>query len=405
MRILQIGKFYAPVRGGMETVLRQMCEGLLARDHEVTVLVAGTDSVDREEWIGDARGGKRGRLIRAASLAVVNSQPVVPSLPVLLRRCLATYRPDLVQLHWPHPAASLACWACLSRGRSGRVFPRLAIWYHADITRQRYGRWLLHPLMTANLRRADGIAVSSAGLREYSPLLRHWRDKVQIIPFGIDSEVWRCERSAAPADAEAPSECEFLFVGRLVYYKGLEPMLDALQLVPRARLVIVGDGPLRGRLAKRIRRNGLTDRVRLAGQLGDAELRALMGRACALLLPSVQASETFGVVQLEAMAAGLPVISSALPTGVAEVNLDGQTGRIVLPGDVRSLASAMEEILDQPECARAWGRAGRLHVRRHFSLERMLDELEAWYGNLLTGKTEAGLQRESDLQQDPDGPS
>jgi glycosyltransferase involved in cell wall biosynthesis len=107
-----------------------------------------------------------------------------------------------------------------------------------------------------------------------------------------------------------------------------------------------------------------------------------MGHARALVLPSVQASETFGLVQLEAMAAGLPVISTGLPTGVAEVNVDGQTGRVVAPGDVAGLAVALRELLADPARGRNWGEAGRRRLCEHYRRDRMAARLERWYAGL-----------------------
>ena len=372
MRILQVGKYYPPVKGGMETVLRHMCEGLLDRGHQVSAVVAGTDADERCDRLVGPRTGRYGRLWRAGSLAVINSQPLIPSLPALLRRELVRLQPDIVQLHLPHPGACAACLALLPW--HGPV--RLAVWYHADITRQRLGRRLLEPLLHGCLRRARGIAVSSTALGKHSQALRRWQEKVRVIPFGIDPEEW--------ADVGARADGPFLFVGRLVYYKGLALLLSALCRLPAAELVIVGDGPLRAELQAQSRRDGLDGRVRFAGDLPPAMLREEMGQARALVLPSAKASETFGVVQLEAMAAGLPVISTGLPTGVAEVNIDGETGRVVAPGDVEALTAALAEVLSDTEQARAWGDAGRRRVRESFTHDGMVTALERWYESLFT---------------------
>ena len=376
MRILQIGKYYPPSRGGMETVLRLMCEGLLDRGHEVTVLVSGPGWKDRWETIVGPRSGRAGRLLRTGTPVTVNGQPLSPGLPRLLAGVLRDDAPDLVQLHLPHPAACAAVLGALPRGAGAG--PALCVWYHADITRQRLGARLVRPLVRACLDRADGVAVSTATLRDGSALLAPHRERVKVIPFGIDADGW----AATTPTPEGP----FLFVGRLVYYKGLRLLIEAVQRTPEARLVVVGDGPLRRGLERQVREAGLVGRVRFAGELSEADLRREMGEARALVLPSDGEGETFGVVQLEAMAAGLPVISTRLPTGVAEVNCDGETGRVVPPGDTAALAAALAEILAAPETARAWGEAGRERVGARFGRDTMLDALEAWYADARAGR-------------------
>jgi len=375
MRILQIGKYYPPARGGMETVLMHICEGLLDRGHSVVALAAGRDRTDRHETLRGPVTGHTGLLVRCGSLCRLNSQPVTLSFPLWLRREIKSFNPDIVQLHLPNPMAAFSTWLQFPRGSQDS---RLAVWYHADITKQRLSGRLLEPLTNSVLDLADGIAVSTASLRDQSRLLARRSGKVAVIPFGIDHEAW-----APPADFRRRRRGSFLFVGRLVYYKGLDLLLEALARLPRAKLTIVGDGPLRRRLHERAACEDLRGRVRFTGELNDPDLRLVMTESAALVLPSLERSETFGLVQLEAMASGLPVVSTQLPTGVAEVNVDGVTGRLVPPGNVSALAAVLAEILDNPDRADNWGAAGRERVATNFDRADMIEALETWYRGLL----------------------
>ncbi|MCK9995339.1 MAG: glycosyltransferase [Candidatus Krumholzibacteria bacterium] len=374
MRILHIGKYYPPYLGGMETVLRNLTEGLLDRSCEVTVLTAGDEPLDRRETVVGPSSGRKGRLVRASVYGHLNSQPLTLTLMSLIRCEIAQLKPDLVHLHLPNPLAT-AAWLGVVAGRSTDT-PPLAVWYHADITRQRVGRFLVQPIVNACLKQSAGISVSSETLAARSPTLAPWRDKVSVIPFGIDSSPW---------DQVAPTlDGPFLFVGRLVPYKGLDVLLDALSRVPEAELVIVGEGPLESRLVKQAAAAGITDRVHFAGPMDQAGVAGHLARARALVLPSVDASETFGLVQLEAMAAGVPVIASDLATGVREVGEPGRTCLLVPPGEAAAWADAMNSLQDDPELVGKLGIAGRHRFQDRFTRESMLDRLLDWYSSMVS---------------------
>ncbi|MBK7702899.1 MAG: glycosyltransferase [bacterium] len=379
MRILQIGKYYPPAKGGMETVLAAITDGLLARGDEVDVLVAGEARRTIRRPL-PAPGGGSGELVRCGVAATLASQPLMPDLAAELRRLLRR-RPDVVTLHWPNPLAAAALLASARGPGAGR----LTVWYHADITRQRLGAALLRPLVRRLLARCDGVAVSSASLRDQSPLLAPHAARTAVIPFGIDPGPWRV--------GTHPGRGPLLFVGRLVYYKGIEVLLEAVARLPGAQLDIVGDGPLRARLAARAAQPDLAGRVRLRGELDDGALRSVMSGAAGLVLPSLLRAETFGLVQLEAMAAGLPVVATRLPTGVAEVTVHGETGWLVTPGDPAALTAALAELLADPVEAARRGEAGRRRVESRFHRDRMVAELADWYARLMdrTGGGKRGL--------------
>jgi len=375
MKILHIGKYYPPVLGGMETVLRNLTEGLLDRSCDVTVLTAGDESTDREETVTGPESGRQGRLIRAGVCGRLNSQPLTFTLPGLIRREIAWLKPDLVHLHLPNPLAASA-WLALSCSPAGEL-PPLAVWYHADITRQRLGRWLVKPIVDSCLKQAAGISVSSATLAEKSPVLARWRSRTKVIPFGIDPWPW--------LDVTAGLDGPMLFVGRLVPYKGLEFLIRAVARLPETELVVIGEGPLAEPLAKQADQAGCQSRIRFVGPMDQTGVAAHLTRARALVLPSVDSSETFGLVQLEAMAAGVPVIASDLPTGVREVGIPGETCLLVPPSDDLALAEAMGRLQDDLALARRLGEGGRRRFRECYSRDIMIDRLLTWYSTLIPG--------------------
>ena len=369
MRILHLGKYYPPHKGGMETVLRLIAEGLLAAGHEVRVIVSG----DRLHTGCEDLPGAPDALTRAGVIGTWQSQPLAPDLPRLLRREIVTFQPQVVHLHTPNP---LACAAWLTTGSVRarlRRGPALAIWHHSDIVRQRRLGALVRPVVRRCFEQAHGFSVSSAALRDGAAELAPYRDRVRVIPFGID---------AAPFAADPAGDGPLLFVGRLVSYKGLDVLLEAIAGLPDAQLDIVGEGPQQGVLARRAAQPDLAGRVRLLGGVADAELPPLLARARALVLPSRDRSETFGLSLLEAMAAGVPVIATDLPTGVRELCRPGQTGWLAAPGDAASLRAALAAALADPGEARRRGLAGRALVQESYGRERLARDLIAWYDGL-----------------------
>ncbi len=354
MRILELGKHYPPSRGGMETALRQLCLGLRRHGQQVLVLVAAEESrgsAERREGIAVRRLASWGRL---------QSVPLTPGLPGALRRALRSFRPDRVHLHLPNPGMALAWWIF----GSGSI--PLVISYHSDIVRQRWLRTLLEPVRQRLLRRARCILVRSQALLEESKSLSAHRERCRVLPFGVE----------LPPQAAAPTEEDgapyFLFVGRLVYYKGLEVLLEAIR-PEEHRLVVVGEGPRRAELERRVRQTGLSERVRFLGDCDEDQLQRLYRGCRSLVLPSVAASETFGLVQLEAMAHGRPVIASRASGGMVSIHREDVTALLVPPGDAVALREAMRTLWEDPARAQAMGAAAREHVAQHYRAELAQD--------------------------------
>jgi len=363
MKVLHLGKFFPPHRGGMETHLATLSAGL-ARHAEVEVVVAGGRRRSSEEIVNGVS------VTRARSLGVVAATPICPSLPGLVRRS----RADLIHIHHPHPFAMLAYLT------SGSPAPSV-ITYQSDIVRQRYLGAAISPLLHAALRRSAAILVSSPNYLETSAVLRRYRHKCHVVPLGIDAAASQAKDEAAVARIRGQFGGRLvLAVGRLVPYKGFEYLVHALRYVD-GHLVIIGSGPRRSALERAIAVAGLHDRVTLLGDVSDVQPYY---HACdVFVLPSVDRSEAFGIVQLEAMAATKPVVNTDVGSGVTFVSPDGETGIAVTPADSRALADAINRLLNDPPLRERLGQAGRARVRAVFGVEAMVQSTLDVYRHVL----------------------
>lgn len=362
MHILHIYKDYPPVMGGVEHHLRDLSEGLAARGHRVTAL---TTSQTRRTTVEAPLAGLE--VIRAARDLHLASTPL--SLAMLGRA--RGIRADIVHLHFPYPPGDLA--ALLAPGG-----PPLVVTYHSDIVRQRALLRLYRPLLGHTLRRAARIIATSPGYVRSSPFLRAHAAKCAVVPLGVDAA-----RFHPGAERPAGQPPVVLFVGRLRYYKGLHFLLDALPHVLPATLVIAGAGPERARLEAQAAALGVAGRVRFIGDVAVDDLPALYRAADVFVLPAHLRAEAFGIAQLEALASGLPCVSTELGTGTSYANRHGETGLVVQPGDAAALARAINILLASPELRRHYGANGRRRVERLFTSERMLDGVEAVYRDAL----------------------
>jgi rhamnosyl/mannosyltransferase len=371
VKVVHVYKDYPPVWGGIENHLRLLAEAQAAAGLEVTVVVTATDARTTTAF-------ERGvRVVRAARLAAVASTPLSPSLLRSLRRLAATH-PDVVHVHAPYPPGELGAALCAARAT--------VVTYHSDIVRQRLLGRVYRPLQQRLLRGADRILVTSPRYLSTSTALAAHLERCQVVPLGIDPEpLLHADPAAAAAVRARFGGPLVLFVGRLRSYKGLDHLLAAMATLPgRAALVVAGSGPLERRWRQLAAPLVAAGRCHFLGEVPDGDLPALYAAADVFVLPSVERSEAFGVVLLEAMAAAVPVVSTELGTGTSWVNLDGETGRVVPPRDPPALASAIAELLAAPERGRALGLAGRRRVLTEFTAARMTARVIASYREVLT---------------------
>ncbi|MCP4291818.1 MAG: glycosyltransferase [bacterium] len=365
----------------METVLENLMTGLLDAGVQVQAIVSSEHSHDSTQIIKGLNTKNSGKLIRTARVGHINSQPMNLGLVNVVRRQIESFRPDLVHLHQPNPLAAFVWFLLKNFWRID--LPPLVVWHHADITRQKLGARLVSPLIGKCYGASLGICVSSASLAQSSSLLKVSGQQAEIIPFGIEGHPWL---EIAPQRSG-----NFLFIGRLVPYKGLSVLLTALQLSGECKLDVVGEGPLLLELQNQVQQLGLSSRVFFHGSCEPAQLANLMSKARALILPSINESETFGLVQLEAMASGLAVIATRLNSGVAEVGVDGETCLLVPPNDSKSLAAAITTLIEDDDLTARLGQKARERFQQHYTREIMGNRVKKWYQELLDFPNQEGV--------------
>jgi glycosyltransferase involved in cell wall biosynthesis len=359
MRVLHVGKFYPPHHGGMESHVQTLC-GELRAEVDVQVLV----SSDGRQTVRETVDGVP--VTRIGTVASFASASINPGMARAIREADA----DVVHFHHPNPTGVLSYLA------SGRRGP-LVVTYHSDIVRQRVLGAAFSPVLHRFLRGAHAILASSPDYVASSPVLRTHAARVRIVPFGIRAEAFAAADPGAVAALRARHGPRLVLgVGRLVYYKGFDYLVRAMRTVD-GRLVLLGDGPLRGALQGLAAELGVADRVAFPGSV--PELAPWYHAADVFALPAVARSEAFGLVQLEAMAAGTPVVNTRLDSGVPFVSRDGETGITVPPADADALAAALSRLLDDAALRGRYGEAARERVRREFSLEQMVARTLAVY--------------------------
>ena len=359
MKILHVNKFYPPWIGGIETIVSEIAEMLQGAGHANTVLVCQSPIDSKQnEILGETK------VIRTKTLGSLFGMPI--SFDFLFAFKLAAQNADVILLHHPFPLGFFAAFLFARK-------KHLVVFYHADIVRQKTVAFLLSPLFHAILSRASDIIVTSDRLTHSSPLLRRYRTKCTTVPLWIHEEKLTQTddtRNTSQKIRERFGQPLILSVGRLVSYKGYSVLLDALSSVS-AHALIIGSGPLKHTLLKQIRQNNLEDRVTIIDPVSD--LAPYYYAADLFVLPSITSAEAFGIVQLEAMFCGCPVINTSLTTGVPEVSVHKETGLTVEPKNVPQLTEAINSLLTHETLRKQFSEHAQKRVKEHFSKKQAFE--------------------------------
>lgn len=359
LSILQLGKFY-PIKGGVEKVAYDLMMGLSSRNDHCDLLCATVSGKGRTRQMNP-----HAKLIECHSWGKTAATMIAPSMITTFRRICCNY--DIVHVHHPDPMAAVTLWLS---GYKGKV----VLHWHSDILKQRILLKLYRPLQDWLLRRADLIIGTSPVYLKESPFLKHVQDKTICLPIGVSAIV--PDEAAVEKLGQRYGGKKIVFsLGRLVPYKGFTHLIDAARYLSNDYVVLIGGtGTLRKKLEKKIRRLGLENKVMLLGRIPKNELPAYFGASKVFCLPSVQKTEAFGIVQIEAMSCGKPVVATRIPhSGVAWVNQHGVSGLNVTPGNARELAQAIQHIADDDAVYEQYAVSAKNRYQDLFTKERMID--------------------------------
>lgn len=358
--------------GGIESVAFELTEGLNRRGIPSDVLCAHTANSTLRE-----RSETGYRIVRAASLGKMLSTSMAPALLMEMRSMCRGY--DILHVQMPDPMAALALWFA-------RPTAKIVLHWQSDVVNQRRALKLYEPLQTWLLRRADAIIATTPPYLEASPSLLAWRSKVEVMPLGITP-------LAAPELANKSESIKKRFggrkivfsLGRMTYYKGFDVLIDAARtLADDAVIVVGGGGELLQSYRARVAAESLKNRIEFVGRIPDEDIASYFEAATVFCLTSIVRAEAYGVVLLEAMAMGKPIVTTNIPgSGVPWVNQHEVTGLNVPVGDGAATAAALNRILADGELAARFGKAGELRFRSELTADLMVSRTLDLYRRLL----------------------
>lgn len=371
LRVLQVGRYFPPHLGGVETLVYNLTSGLNAGGVKCDVLCSNKRPVYEVDDFDLFK------VHRTRSYGQVLSVSVTPQLITKFKEISSRY--DIIHLHHPDPIATAALFFT-------RPSCKVIVHWHSDILRQRIPLIMFKPLQDWMLRRADAIIATSPNYVKGSDHLAPFRQKVTVIPIGITPLKNVATEAEIQAQREKMGGRTVVFsLGRMVYYKGFEQLIDAATFLDSSYVILIGgNGPLKRSLTNRIIAKGVQDKVHFLGEIQQAELATYYEIADIFCLPSTFKTEAFGIVLLEAMSFGKPLVTTNLQdSGISWVNQNNLTGLTVPPNDALALADAIKKIAGDKNLALELSAGARTRFNEKFTSEKMIESTIALYTSLM----------------------
>lgn len=375
MKILQVNKLYYPWVGGVEQHVKDLSQGLVDNGHDVLVLAVSETEKQKLYFDNGVQVFKlANHVFKFMKKVLLFSMPVNLFFPFYLK---SKSKNRIMHFHLPNPLAVMSFFMLRPKGK-------IVVMWHSDIVKQKFFLKLYRPFLNLFLKKADVILATSPNMIANSVFLRRFKEKCQVMHLGIDPAEYILDKEDYAEVTSFKSnliEKELLFVGRLTYYKGVFVLIESMRNV-NAHLTIIGEGYLKNECIELIEKYNLHDKVTILPFQNKKTLVKWFHKCDLFVLPSIAPSEAFGIVQLEAMICKKPVISTNLPTGVPYVNQDGFSGLVVEPGNVDSLAEAINHLVSDENLMNKYGSQGYNRVLNEFTNSKMIEKIETVYEKL-----------------------
>jgi rhamnosyl/mannosyltransferase len=378
VKILHIGKYYPPFHGGIENFMCSLMEQQKLEGHQVSAIVH--HHIKKQAFVEQKINGVN--VYRIPLLGQLLYTPISPSFGYYLNKIIKKENPDIIHIHTPN----LSAFWCLIFP-SVRKLPWVIQWQSdvigavPDIKIK-----LLYPFYSVlekmMLNQTSKIIVATPSYAKTSIPLKKYYPKVEVVPLALSESL--LEKSDNSNNNRRDSVVNLLVIGRLTYYKGHNLLIRAIGKLKKQdvhfTLNIVGDGELKDIIQAEINFLKLNENIKLLGKLSDEELAEKLEETDLLCLPSIERTEAFGVVLLEAMRASKPcLVTDVVGSGMSWVVQDNTTGFVVKYNDVGALVDKLSYISKNQELLRQYGLAGKQRFDKEFCISSVSSKIYRIY--------------------------
>ncbi len=374
MKILHFSKYYPPYYGGIETVAYDIVDGLNNNNIKCDVICFN----DKNETVNDKVDNHN--VFRASVFKEMFSTPLSLSIFNKFIKIVGNY--NIIHIHHPNPIATLCCFLMSFFIKDKKII----VHWHSDIIKQKKVKKIFLPIQNWMLNKASLIIVTSSVYGDNSRDLVSFSNKIKTIPIGIEDLSDNVNYLMLKSLKNKYEDKFVVFtLGRHIYYKGFEYLIRSANHLPDNVIILIGGaGELTDEYNEIILNNNLEDKVEIIGRIPSSDLSAYFSLCDIFCLPSIEKSEAFGVVQLEAMSFGKPLISTNIEgSGVSWVNKHMESGLVVENKSSKSLAKAILTIKDNEKLRMKLAFGSKQRFRNYFTKEIMVKSFIDTYKNLL----------------------